>query len=70
MFHAIKLFKNLNEIISIPDTIYAFYDIKQKDTNNPNFYIPVNSCKVYGIKQLAQIILYFVKREDFIIKFF
>ena len=44
MFHAIKLLKNMNKIISITDVIYVFYDIKEKDTNNPNFYIPVKSC--------------------------
>ena len=65
MFHAIKLFKNLNMIISIPDVIYFFYDVKFKETNTPNFYIPVNSCKVVWNK--AFIIDNFIcfKRDDF-----
>ena len=38
MFHAIKLVKHLDKIISMADVIYVFYDIKEKDTNNPNLY--------------------------------
>ena len=64
-FHAIKLFKKTNSIISILDVIYVFYDIQDKHTNNPNFYIPVNSCKVVWDKSFIKDNFICIKRDDF-----
>ena len=66
MFHAIRLLKNLTKIISIPDTIYVFYyNKKQKDTDNPNYYIPVYTCKVALNKTTSIDNFIYVNREDF-----
>ena len=67
IFNAIKLLKttNLNKITSQIDIIYVFYDIQDKHTNNPNFYIPVNSSKVVWDKSFIKDNFICIKREDF-----
>ena len=67
IFYGIKLFKstNLNKITSQIDTIYVFYDIQDKHTNNPNFYIPVNSSKVVWNNSFIKDNFICIKREDF-----
>ena len=67
IFNFIKLLKStyLNKITSQIDIIYVFYDIQDKHTNNPNFYIPVNSSKVVWDKLFIKDNFICIKREDF-----
>ena len=65
MFYAIKLFKNVAKITLIPDTIYVFYDIQYKESTNPYFYIPNNSCKVVWKSSFTLENFINIRREDF-----
>ena len=55
----------MTKIISIIDTIYILNDIQNKDKNNPNFYIPANSCKVVWNKSFIIDNFICIKRDDF-----
>ena len=67
IFFFIKLLKSiyLNKITSQIDIIYVFYDIQDKHTNNPNFYIPVNSCKVAWKSSFTSENFINIRRDDF-----
>ena len=67
IFNFIKLLKStyLNKITSQIDIIYVFYDIQDKHTNNPYFYIPVKSSKVVWNNSFIKDNFICIKREDF-----
>ena len=66
MFYSLKLIPNLaSKINTVANVIYVFYDIVEKDLDNPTYYIPVNSCKVEWNKSWIKENYTCIKRDDF-----